>query len=83
MNIEELRELINYHSNLYYTKDEPEISDYEYDRLMQELKKLEAENPQLITPDSPTQRIGGKILDGFDEVTHTSEYVFISAVELM
>ncbi len=70
MTIEELRELINYHSNLYYTKDEPEISDFEYDKLMSQLKAMEAENPELITPDSPTQRIGGKILDGFEEVTH-------------
>lgn len=70
MSIEELRELINYHSNLYYTKDEPEISDFEYDKLMSQLKAMEAENPELITPDSPTQRIGGKILDGFQEVTH-------------
>ncbi len=70
MNIDELRNLINYHSNLYYTQDEPEISDFEYDKLMQELKRMEAENPSLITPDSPTQRIGGKILDGFEQVTH-------------
>ena len=71
MNIEELRDLINYHSNLYYTLDEPEISDFEYDKLMSELKRLEAENPELVTVDSPTQRIGGKILSGFDEVVHT------------
>lgn len=71
MNIEELRNLINYHSNLYYTQDEPEISDFEYDKLMQELKRMEKEDPSLITPDSPTQRIGGKILDGFEEVVHT------------
>ena len=70
MNINELRDLINYHSNLYYTMDEPEISDFEYDRLMNELKKMEAEHPELVTPDSPTQRIGGKILDGFETVTH-------------
>jgi len=70
MNIEELRALINYHSELYYTKDEPEIEDYEYDRLMNELKRMEEENPELITPDSPTQRIGGKVLEGFDTVTH-------------
>lgn len=70
MNIDELRKLINYHSNLYYTNDEPEISDFEYDKLMSQLKAMEAENPELITPDSPTQRIGGKILDGFQEVTH-------------
>ena len=71
MDIKKLRELINYHSNLYYTMDEPEISDFEYDALMNELKKMEGENPELITPDSPTQRIGGKILDGFSEVVHT------------
>ena len=71
MTIEELRDLINYHSNLYYTMDEPQISDFEYDKLMNQLKKMEQENPELITPDSPTQRIGGKILDGFEEVTHS------------
>ena len=70
MNIEELRELINYHSNLYYTLDEPQISDFEYDELMRQLKKMESDNPELVTPDSPTQRIGGKILDGFQEVVH-------------
>jgi len=71
MDIKELRALIDYHSNLYYTLDEPEISDYEYDSLMNQLKKMEEENPELITPDSPTQRIGGKILSGFEEVTHS------------
>ncbi len=70
MNIEELRKLINYHSELYYTHDTPEIDDFEYDKLMRELKKMEAENPHLITPDSPTQRVGGKILEGFEKVTH-------------
>ncbi len=71
MDINELRDLINYHSNLYYTLDKTEISDYEYDSLMRELKRMEAEDPSLITPDSPTQRIGGKILAGFEPVTHT------------
>ena len=71
MTIEKLRDLINYHSNLYYTEDRTEISDFEYDALMNELKRMEKENPELITPDSPTQRIGGKILDGFEEVVHT------------
>lgn len=71
MSIEELRDLINYHSNLYYTMDEPEISDFEYDALMRKLKEMESADPSLITPDSPTQRIGGKILSGFDEVVHT------------
>lgn len=70
MDINELRELINYHSNLYYTLDKTEISDFEYDKLMSELKRMESENPQLITPDSPTQRVGGKILEGFEPVHH-------------
>lgn len=71
MDINELRDLINYHSNLYYTMDTTEISDFEYDRLMSELKRMEAQNPSLITPDSPTQRIGGKVLEGFERVHHT------------
>lgn len=71
MDINKLRELINYHSNLYYTMDTTEISDFEYDKLMSELKKMEQENPHLITPDSPTQRVGGKILEGFEPVRHT------------
>lgn len=70
MDINELRDLINYHSNLYYTMDTTEISDFEYDKLMSELKRMEAEDPSLITPDSPTQRIGGKILEGFESVHH-------------
>ncbi len=70
MDINELRDIINYHSRKYYTEDEPEISDFEYDALMSELKRMEAEDPSLITPDSPTQRIGGAILEGFEEVTH-------------
>ena len=57
--IEELREKINYHSDKYYNQDDPEISDYEYDMLMQELKQLEAQHPERITPDSPTQKVGG------------------------
>lgn len=71
MNIEELREKINYHSYRYYVLDAPEISDYEYDRLMRTLKKMEEENPSLITPTSPTQRIGGEPLSGFETVFHT------------
>ena len=57
--IDELREIINYHIDRYYNQDDPEITDYEYDMLMQELKKLEAEHPERITPDSPTQHVGG------------------------
>lgn len=57
--IEELKKMLEYHSNRYYNMDDPEISDYEYDSMMQELKKLEKEHPELVTPDSPTQRVGG------------------------
>ncbi len=68
--IEKLREEIRRHEELYYVKDSPEISDAEYDKLLERLKKLEAEQPQLITPDSPTQRVGGRPAEGFPEVVH-------------
>ena len=57
--IEELRKIIAYHSDRYYNMDDPEITDYEYDQLMQELKELEKEHPEEITADSPTQKVGG------------------------
>lgn len=57
--IKELRDKINYHSDRYYNQDNPEISDYEFDMLMQQLKKLEKEHPELVTKDSPTQHVGG------------------------
>ncbi|HHV98765.1 MAG TPA: NAD-dependent DNA ligase LigA [Clostridiaceae bacterium] len=69
--INELREIINYHNHKYYVEDNPEISDFEYDALYRELEKLESERPDLITPDSPTQRVGGKPLEGFEKVIHT------------
>lgn len=59
--IHELRNIINYHNHKYYVEDSPEISDYEYDMLLRELEKLENENPELITPDSPTQRWEGSL----------------------
>lgn len=68
--IEELREAINYHNHKYYVEDNPEITDHEYDKLLRELKTLEDRHPELITPDSPTQRVGGKPLEGFDTVIH-------------
>ncbi len=68
--IEKLREEIRRHEELYYVKDNPEISDAEYDKLLERLKKLEEEHPQLITPDSPTQRVGGRPAEGFPEVVH-------------
>src|SRR5260370_1580400 len=70
--IESLREKIRHHEYLYYVLDNPEISDAEYDKLMQQLKALEAEHPELITADSPTQRVGGKPREGFVKVPHSS-----------
>lgn len=67
---EELRKTLKYHSDLYYNKDNPEISDYEYDMLNNELKKIEEEYPELITADSPTQMVGGKASSLFSKVTH-------------
>ncbi len=66
----ELRKLIDHHNYLYYALDSPEISDAEFDRLMNELKALEAKYPDLITPDSPTQRVGTKPVSGLAEVVH-------------
>ena len=57
--LEELKKTLEYHIDRYYNQDSPEITDYEYDMMMQELKKLEQEHPEWITPDSPTQRVGG------------------------
>jgi len=68
--IEGLREVINHHNYRYYVLDSPEISDAEYDDLMRELRKLEAEHPELVTPDSPTQRIGAPPVETFGVVEH-------------
>ncbi len=70
--IESLREKIRHHEYLYYVLDHPEISDAEFDELMQQLKDLEADHPELITADSPTQRVGGKPREGFVKVAHSS-----------
>jgi len=68
--IEQLRALIRYHNEKYYDQDQPEITDYEYDQLMNELKSLEAEHPELITPDSPTQKVGGTVKRELRKVRH-------------
>lgn len=68
--IEKLRELINYHNYRYHVLDSPEISDHEYDELMGELRQLEEEFPQFITPDSPTQRVGAAPVEAFGVVEH-------------
>src|ERR1700761_9600681 len=70
--IDDLREKLRYHEHRYYVLDDPEISDAEYDVMMNELKALEAANPTLITPDSPTQRVGGKPREGFVKVPHSA-----------
>ncbi|MEI6186853.1 MAG: NAD-dependent DNA ligase LigA, partial [Dehalococcoidia bacterium] len=68
--IAELRDRINYHNHRYHVLDSPEISDAEYDALLLELRKLEEEHPGLITPDSPTQRVGAEPLNAFGTVVH-------------
>jgi DNA ligase (NAD+) len=69
--IDKLRDEIRRHEHLYYVLDAPQISDTDYDQLMLELRRLEQANPSLITPDSPTQRVGGKPKEGFAKVPHT------------
>jgi DNA ligase (NAD+) len=71
--IEKLRDEIRRHDDLYYVANAPEIADREYDELMETLQKLEEANPELITPDSPTQRVGGRPAEGFPEVVHTRQ----------
>ncbi|MFZ8988234.1 MAG: NAD-dependent DNA ligase LigA [Methylophilaceae bacterium] len=68
--LKNLKKIIQEHDHAYYLLDDPLISDHEYDSLFQELKKIESENPHLITPDSPTQRVGGRPLDEFKQITH-------------
>ena len=70
--IEALRDKIRHHEYRYYVLDDPEISDAEFDQFMIELKKLEEEHPELVTPDSPTQRVGGKPREGFVKAPHSS-----------
>ena len=72
VDIDSLRDEIRHHEYRYYVLDDPEISDAEFDRLMNQLKKLETANPELVTPDSPTQRVGGKPREGFVKVAHSA-----------
>jgi len=78
--IEKLRSLINYHNHRYYVLDSPEISDEEYDELMRELSQLEAEHPELITSDSPTQRIGAPPVEEFGVVEHPEPLLSLANV---
>ena len=68
--VAELRQKLEYHNYLYYVKDAPEISDAEYDRMFRELLELEKAHPELASPDSPTQRVGGEPLERFKKVEH-------------
>lgn len=68
--MKELAEKLKYHARLYYDNDSPEISDYEYDQMYHRLQQMEKQHPELITADSPTQRVGGKVLEGFEKVVH-------------
>ena len=68
--IEELKKITAYHAKRYYDDDDPEISDFEYDMLMLELRNLENENPEFITPDSLTQHVGGTVKEGFEKIEH-------------
>ncbi len=78
--LEALKEQIRYHNYRYYVLDDPEIPDIEYDRLFRELQQLEQQNPDLITPDSPTQRVGGEALKGFKQVHHSVSMLSLSNV---
>jgi DNA ligase (NAD+) len=68
--VRDLHRLLHHHAHRYYVLDDPEIPDAEYDQLFRELQALEAAHPELLTPDSPTQRVGGKVLDGLQPVRH-------------
>ncbi len=76
--IKQLREIINHHNKQYYVYDDPEISDADYDKLIRELKRLEGIYPELITPDSPTQRVGGEPLSAFKQVVHKEQMISLA-----
>ena len=78
--LEEIKKLLNQYSYEYYTLDKPSVSDAVYDSLMDELKNLEAAHPEWITPDSPTQRVGSKLLEGFKKVRHARRMVSLNDV---
>ncbi len=78
--VRKLVDLINFHNYRYYVLDSPQISDYDYDLLMKELVELEHKHPQFKYPDSPTQRVGGEVSKGFNEVVHSSPKLSLSNV---
>src|SRR5580700_8044869 len=69
--LQELRDELRHHEHLYYVEDAPELTDAQYDALMNKLTKLETEHPELVTPDSPSQRVGGKPKEGFVKMPHS------------
>src|SRR4051812_13468680 len=75
--VDELRRQIQHHNYKYYVEAAPEISDREFDRLLKELQDLEAAHPELVTPDSPTQRVGGQPIEGFHTVKHRQSMLSI------
>src|SRR6056297_486311 len=78
--IEELREAIDRHDRLYYVENAPEVSDAEYDRLFAELEDLEDAHPRLVTPSSPTQRVGAEPVSGLEKVAHVAPMLSLRAV---
>jgi DNA ligase (NAD+) len=78
--VERLRDQIRHHEYLYYVLDAPEITDAEFDALMNELKRIEREHPELVTPDSPTQRVGGEPREGFVKVAHSTPMLSLDNV---
>ena len=78
--VDELKKLLNQYSYEYYALDQPSVSDAVYDSLMAELKNIEAVHPEWITPDSPTQRVGNKLLEGFQKVRHARRMVSLNDV---
>lgn len=78
--LDEIKKLLNKYSYEYYALDQPSVSDAIYDSLMAELKQIEAKQPEWITPDSPTQRVGSKLLGGFNKVRHPRRMVSLNDV---
>ncbi len=76
--VQHLHSILNYHSHRYYVLDDPEIPDSEYDKLFCQLEVIEAEHPELLSLDSPTQRVGGKVLDSFQQITHQMPMLSLS-----
>ncbi|KPJ85364.1 MAG: hypothetical protein AMS18_16380, partial [Gemmatimonas sp. SG8_17] len=79
--VRELRSLIRHHDHLYHVADQPEIADSAYDTLFGELRELEAQYPELVSPDSPTQRVGGLALDEFPKVEHTAPMLSLDSAQ--